>query len=79
MDRLKLCMDALHALSVQSADPNSYELAEREIRQYLQSPEASLQNLRESIDREAETSQVDITFWTTMQEFVGTLRSGRNS
>ena len=63
MDRLKLCMDALRALAIQSADPNWYLLAEREITQYLQSSEASPQKLREAIDREAETSQDYVTFW----------------
>ena len=74
VDRLKLCMDALRALAIQSADPNWYLLAEREITQYLQSPEASPQKLREAIDREAETSQDYVTFWTTMQELVSDLQ-----
>jgi hypothetical protein len=78
MDRLTLCMDALRALALQSANSNSYPLAEREIAQYLQSPETSLQKLREAIDREAETSRHYITFWTTMQEFVSTLRTDEN-
>jgi hypothetical protein len=72
MDRLKLCMDALRALALQSANTNSYPLAEREITQYLQSPGALVQKLREAIDREAETSQHYSTFWATMQEFVST-------
>ena len=58
----------------QSADPNWYLLAEREITQYLQSSEASPQKLREAIDREAETSQDYVTFWTTMQELVSDLQ-----
>jgi hypothetical protein len=66
-------MDALRALAIQSADPNWYLLAEREITQYLQSSEASPQKLREAIDREATTSQ-DYTFWTTMQELVSDLQ-----
>ena len=74
IDRLKLCMDALRALSLQSADPNWYLLAEREITQYLQNPEASLKKLSEAIDREAETSEEYVTFWTTMQELVSDLR-----
>ena len=74
MDRLKLCMDALRALSLQSADPNWYLLAEREITQYLQNPEASLQKLSEAIDHEAEISEEYVTFWTTMQELVSDLR-----
>ena len=74
MDRLKLCMDALRALAIQSADPNWYLLAEREITQYLQSSEASPQKLREALDREAETSQDYVTFWTTMQELVSDLQ-----
>jgi hypothetical protein len=79
MDRLKLCMDALRALAIQSADPNWYLLAEREITQYLQSPEASPQKLLEAIDREAETSQDYVTFWTTMQELVSDLQPDDDS
>ena len=75
MDRLKLCMDALRALALQSANPNYYPLAEKEISQYLQSSGASLQRLREAIDREAETSLEYVTFWTTMQEFVSRPRA----
>jgi len=75
MDHLKICMDALRALSIQSADPNWYPLAEREIVRYLSGADASLQKLREAIDREAEASQHYVTFWTTMQEFASTLRS----
>ena len=67
-------MDALRALAVQSADLNWYLLAEREITQYLQSSEALPQELREAIDREAETSQDYVTFWTTMQELVSDLQ-----
>jgi hypothetical protein len=78
MDRLRLCMDALRALAVQSADLNWYLLAEREITQYLQSSEALPQELREAIDREAETSQDYVTFWTTMQELVGDLQPDDN-
>ena len=69
-----MCMDALRALAIQSADPYWYLLAEREITQYLQSSEASRQKLREAIDREAETSQDYVTFWTTMQELVSDLQ-----
>jgi hypothetical protein len=68
-------MDALRAISLQSANSNWYPLGEREIVQYLNGPDASLQKLNEAIDHEAETSQHDIPFWTTMQEFVSTLRS----
>ena len=75
MDRLKICMDALRAVSLQSANPNWYPLAEREIVQYLNGPDASLQKLQEAIDREAEASQHYVTFWATMQEFVSTVRS----
>jgi hypothetical protein len=73
MDNLQTCMDTLRALTQQSADVNGYLLAERCIAQYLRSPGASLENLSGAIDREAETAWTDITFWTTMQEFVGTL------
>jgi hypothetical protein len=76
MDRLRTCMDTLRALAQQSANPNCYLLAEREIREYLKSPSVSLQELSSAIDREAETSPHYITFWTTMQEFVSTLRPG---
>jgi hypothetical protein len=68
MDRLKLCMDVLRALWLQSENPNSYPLAEREIAHYLSGPGASLKKLQEAIDREAEASQHYVTFWTTMQE-----------
>lgn len=74
MDRPKICMDVLRALAQQSANPNCYVLAEQEIGEYLKSPRASLQELSSAIDHEAETSQHDIPFWTTMQEFVSTLR-----
>jgi len=74
MDRLKLCMDVLRALSLQSADPNWYSLAEREIVHYLSGSGASLQNLQDAIDREAEASDNYVTFWTTLQEFVSTVR-----
>ena len=73
MGRLKLCMDALRALSLQSADPKWYPLAEREIAQYLQSPDASLQKLSEAIDEEAESTPHYSNFWATMQEFVARL------
>jgi hypothetical protein len=71
MDRLRTCMDTVRSLAQQSANPNCYLLAEREIREYLESPKASLQELRCAM---AETSQHYLTFWTTMQEFVSTLR-----
>jgi len=74
MDRLKICMDTLRAISLQSSNPNWYLLAEREIVRYLSGADASLQKLQEAIDREAEASQHYITFWTTMQEFVSTVR-----
>jgi hypothetical protein len=74
MDRLKQCMDSLRALSLQSANPNWYPLAEQEIVRYLSDADASLQKLQEAIDREAEASQHDVTFWTTMQEFLSTVR-----
>jgi len=77
MDRLKICMDALRALSLESANHNWYPLAEREIISYLKSPGASLEKLQEAIDREAEASQHYITFWTTMQEFASTVRSNK--
>jgi hypothetical protein len=67
MDRLKQCMDVLHILALQSADPSCYALAEREISGYLQSPGASLERLNEAIDRKAETCT---EFWKAMQEFV---------
>ena len=67
-------MNVLRALALQSADPNCIVLGEREIAQYLQSPQASLPKLRKAIDREAETFQQYATFWTTMQEFVGRLQ-----
>jgi hypothetical protein len=70
MDRLSLCMEALRALAFQSADPNWYSLAEREVTQYLTSSNASPQKLREAIDREAEAPTDYVTFWTTMQELV---------
>ena len=70
MDRLGMCMNTLRALAQQSADPSWYLLAERCITEYLRSPGASLQGLASAIDREAETSQTDIGFWTTMQELV---------
>ena len=75
MDRLKMCMDTLRTLAQQSANPNCYLLAEQEIGEYLKSLRASLQELSSAIDHEAETSQHYIPFWTTMQEFVSTLRS----
>ena len=43
--------------------------------EYLKSLTASLHDLSSAIDHEAETSQHDIPFWTTMQELVSTLRS----
>jgi hypothetical protein len=67
-------MDTLRALAQQSSDPNCYLLAEQRIAELLQGPGASLQALSSAIDREAETSRHYITFWTTMQEFVSTLR-----
>ena len=63
-------MNVLQILALQSADPNSYLLAEREISGYLQSPDASLEKLNEAIDRKAEASRVHNEFWTKMQEFV---------
>jgi hypothetical protein len=69
-------MNVLRALALQSADPNCIVLGEQEITQYLQSPKASLQKLREAVDREAKTSQQYATFWTTLQEFVDRLQRG---
>jgi hypothetical protein len=46
MDRLTKCMDALRALSLQTADPNWYPLAEREIVRYLSGADASLQSCK---------------------------------
>jgi hypothetical protein len=66
-------MDVLRSLALQSSDPNWYLLAEREITRYLQSSGASLQNLQEAIDREAEASEDYVTFWTTMQELASDL------
>jgi hypothetical protein len=68
VDRLQQCMNVLHILALQSADPNCYVLAQRD--GYLQSPGASLVKLNEAIDRKVETSRIYIEFWTTMQEFV---------
>jgi len=62
MDRLTQCMDALRAISLQSADPNWYPLAEREIVRYLSSADGSLQKLQEAIDHEAEATQNYVTF-----------------
>ena len=72
MDQLKICMDTLNALARQSSDPNWYYLAEHSVVRYLQTPGSSLQQLSNAIDREAESSQYYIKFWTTMQEFVAT-------
>jgi hypothetical protein len=76
MDRIKICMNVLRALALQSADPNCIVLGEQEITQYLQGSKASLQKLRAAIDREAGTSQQYATFWTTMQKFVDRLQGG---
>jgi hypothetical protein len=73
MDILGSCIDTLRALAPQSADPKCYLLAERSIAEYLRSPGASLENLSGAINRAAETSETDITFWTAIQEFVSTL------
>jgi len=70
-------MDTLRALAQQSSDPNCYLLAEQRIAEYLQNPGAALEKLSGAIDHEAETSQHYIAFWTTMQEFVSTLRPDR--
>jgi len=70
MDRLQQCMNVLHILAQQSADANSYVLAEREIGEYLKGPGASLEKLNEEIDRKAGTGRVCTEFWTAMQEFV---------
>ncbi len=60
----------LHILALQSADPNCYVLAEREISDYLQSPGASLEELIEAVDRKVRASRVCIEFWTAILEFV---------
>jgi hypothetical protein len=71
VDSLKLCMDALRALALQSNEPSSYPFAENAVTQYLKTPGASLQKLREFIDHEAEYSQQQyVEFWTRMQEYV---------
>ena len=74
MDSLQQCMNVLHTLALQSADPNSYVLVEREISGYLQSPGASLEKLNEAIDRKVEASRLLLEFWTTMREFVSRKR-----
>ena len=71
MNRLGMCTNTLRALAQQSADPSWYLLAERCITEYLRRPGASLQGLASAIDREAETSQTILAFWTTIQELVG--------
>ncbi len=63
-------MDVLHALALQSTNPNCYVLAEQEISRYLQSPEGSLEKLNEAVDKQAEVSRHRVEFWTTMQEFL---------
>jgi hypothetical protein len=70
VDRLKLCMDALRALALQSNEPGCYPFAENAIAQYIKAPGASLQKLREAVDREAESSQEDVAFWSAMHEYV---------
>jgi hypothetical protein len=70
MNRLKLCMDALRALALQSSEPSCYPFAENAVAQYVKSPGASLQKLREAIDHEAQGSQQYVGFWTAMQEYV---------
>jgi hypothetical protein len=64
-------MDALRALALQSNEPSCYPFAENAIAQYLKTPGASLQKLREAIDHEAEYSRHEsVEFWTKMQEYV---------
>jgi hypothetical protein len=64
-------MDALQALALQSNEPSSYPFAENAVTQYLKTPGASLQKLREAIDHEAENCQQQyVEFWTKMQEYV---------
>jgi hypothetical protein len=71
MDRLRDCIDVLRVLAPQSiSSANWLVLAEREVTRYLEGPDASLQNLKLAIDREAEASPRYATFWTTVQEFV---------
>jgi hypothetical protein len=70
VDRLKLCMDALRALALQSNEANWYTFAENAVVQYLKSPGASLQKLREAVDHEADNSREHVGFWTAMQEYV---------
>jgi hypothetical protein len=78
MDRLRQCIDALRVLSLQSTtSQNWYPLAEKEVTHYLDGPEASLQKLREAIDREAESSPRYTAFWITVQEFVDRLAIGK--
>ena len=64
-------MNVLNILALQSADPNSFVLAEREMSEYLKSPGASLEKLNEEIDRKAETTRICTEFWKSMQEFLG--------
>jgi hypothetical protein len=66
----KAVMDALRALALQSNEPSCYPFAENGVAQYLKTPGASLQKLREAIDHEAENAQEHIKFWTTMREYV---------
>ncbi len=63
-------MNVLHILALQSADPNCYVLAEREISDYLQTPGASPEELGEAIERKAGASRVCVEFWTAIKEFV---------
>jgi hypothetical protein len=71
VDRLKLCMDGLRVLALQSDEPSCNPFAENAVAQYLKTPGASFQKLREAIDHEAENSQQQyVEFWTKMQEYV---------
>jgi hypothetical protein len=63
-------MDGLRALALESNEPSSYPFAENAVTQYLKTPGASLQKIREAIDHEAENSQEHVEFWTAMQEYV---------
>ena len=72
-DTLKICIDALRALAMQSHDPDSQVLAEKVINNYLREEadalSVSLERIGKSIDAEADEKDLRED-WSPMQDYV---------
>jgi hypothetical protein len=63
-------LQTLRFFAKQPNDPNCILLGELRLREYLNSPTASLQALRSAVDEEVQATQGDNRFWIKMQKFI---------